>query len=190
MTWKKMWKLLLLLISSLSKKRKKTAPRGMQQGQEEGRGREVETTLRRGATRDNSSSPTVRSHLSEEVRPFLMGGSVLIRVSSWPLSNFTHQREHHPAAGMPERGAAGIWRIFRDLLVEPRVIWTHRGEKSKSKSSMIFLILWIFDIHAAVGGMLAFAHPLSLPLLLFYLLVPASEAFTMPTNSLATWFFK
>lgn len=31
---------------------------------------------------NNSSSLSVRSHLSEEVRPFLMGGSVLIRVSS------------------------------------------------------------------------------------------------------------
>lgn len=28
---------------------------------------------------------------------------VMIYASSWPFSNFTHQREHHPAAGMPEK---------------------------------------------------------------------------------------
>lgn len=129
----KMWKWLLLLISSLSKPKLHLQASNKGKTREEGGGsKERATNYREGGgaqQENNSSSPTVRSHLSEEVRPFLMGGSVLIRVSSWPFSNFTHQREHHPAAGIPERGAAGIWRIFRDLLVEPRVIWTHRGEK-------------------------------------------------------------
>ena len=123
-------------------------PPGDHQGQDVGGG-ERERRVRAGKNRqsrgerpkNNSSSPSVRSYLSEEVRLLRMGGSVLIRVSSWPFSNFTHQREHHPAAGIPDRGAAGIWRIFRDLLMEPRVIWAQWGEK-KVKAQWYF---WCYE---------------------------------------------
>lgn len=101
---------------------------------------------------------------------FLMGGSAPIRVSSWPLSNFTHQREHHPAAGIPgERGCRNL-EGFQRFARRAQSYLNPRGERKKKrgKSSMIFLMLWIFDIHAAAGRVLAFAHPPPLPLLLFF----------------------
>lgn len=81
---------------------------------------------------NSSSSLSVRSHLSEEVRPFLMGGSVLIRVSSWPFSNFTHQREHHPVADIPERGCRNL-EDFQRFARRARSYLNPQGGKKKAQ---------------------------------------------------------
>lgn len=75
---------------------------------------------------------------------------------------------------------------FSEICLSSQELSEPTGErKSKSKSSMIFLILWIFDIHAAVSFALAFAHPRH-P---YYFFSFASEAFTMRTNSMTCFIF-
>lgn len=136
---KKKEKWLLHLISSLSKLRwhLQVSIRGKTRGEGGRAGKELKIS----AEVQSNRRAIPHLHLSEAITRRKWGWlwwegacwfvcPVLIPMSAWPLSNFTHQREHHhPAAAMLERVAAGIWRIFRDLLVKPRVIWTHRGEK-------------------------------------------------------------
>lgn len=77
--------------------------------------------------------------LSAEVWLLVMGGGQ-IHVSFWPFSNFTHQREHHPAAGMPEseRERVGDCRNLEDFQrfahPAPSYLSPRREEKVKVKA--------------------------------------------------------